>query len=60
MNDPTRLAAAVLLEEVAGLASNLASRLRGPGDLPPIAVGQLLRPGRRKDESTQTAAARGA
>jgi hypothetical protein len=42
VNDTTRLATAILLEELASLASNLAARLRGQGDLPPIAVGRLL------------------
>jgi hypothetical protein len=36
------LAAAILLEELASIASNLASRLRGQGDLPPIVIGGLL------------------
>ena len=40
--DPTRAAAAVLLEELARLASQAAERLRGPADLPPLVVGQLL------------------
>jgi hypothetical protein len=40
--DPTRTAAAVLCEELASIASNLASRLRGSGELPPVVVGRLL------------------
>ena len=40
--DPTRLAAAALVEELARLAGDAALRLRAPGDLPPIAVGRLL------------------
>ena len=40
--DPTRLAAAALVEELARLAGDAALRLRGPGELPAIAVGRLL------------------
>jgi hypothetical protein len=39
--DGTRLAAAILLEELSQLAARLAKRLRGPGELPPMAVARL-------------------
>jgi hypothetical protein len=42
MIDPTRTAAAVLLEELAALAGRLAKRLRDGRELPAIAVGRLL------------------
>jgi hypothetical protein len=42
MNDPTRLAAAVLLEELSSLAGQLAQRLRSDAPLPAILIGRLL------------------
>jgi hypothetical protein len=42
VTDPTRVAAAVLLEELAAQADRLAKRLRSEQPLPPLAVGRLL------------------